>query len=351
MLKYRWLEQNEKYLIANNCTILHDSIEMPIPGLKDSIILSEDDIKKLDSCGLPSHNEFIFFENYGFSYRKYSEVFLTFETPIDQFVLLPFSIGSIHFVLSDYSYIAYSLLTDYFESASEIYHDVRFMNDYNISLKIINSPLEDILINTEKAMFYINSHYIRKLNNANSIFDLTMSWDSNNSDCVITRTRIRKRKDFHNIIPLKLYNYACNQRSDSQFLSFYRILEYYFPYTVDAEICKIRQDKSIENKNLLKKLKELQSEKESLSLLFKQVVSNSDLEYFQNLLLKNKMYENKNVVSNQLYQFRCSLVHAKSDMEELITIPDFRETDKAISIWSIIVRNIAEKCIKIFEEK
>lgn len=346
-----WFENNKEYIRSIGSTIKSNSIEIPISLAKNSITLTNKDIRQLSEGNLPANKEFVFFENYGFSYRNYTEVFLSFEDPSFRSVRIPFSIGPIKYEVSDYSNVAYLLLTNYFESNSEIYHDIGFMNDSNLSLKIVNSPYESILDNAEKALYYLNSHYMKKINFAISIFDLPLSWDSTYDDSEISRKRSRKRKDFTNIIPIKLYNYACNQRNDSRFLSFYRVLEYYFQYAIEDEIKELRFNKSITNKVIIKKIKELQSEKEALSLLIKKVVPKHDLDYYQKLLQNNKLLDLKSGLSNQLYQFRCSLVHAKSNMEDFIYVPDFRENDKSINIWTTIVKALSEKCIKIFEEK
>ena len=42
----------------------------------------------------------------------------------------------------------------------------------------------------------------------------------------ITRTRVRKRRDFVSREPLSLYNYGCAASGAEAFLSFYRVLEF-----------------------------------------------------------------------------------------------------------------------------
>ena len=174
-----------------------------------------------------------------------------------------------------------------------------------------------------------------------------MEYDSNNEVKDVIRYRTRTREDFKDIIPIKLYNYAINQRNDTRFLSFYKILEFYYPIITDIRTSELRYKTSISNTDFLKIIKEYQNEVDSLRILLAYVLTDIEQSKLLQILYANKVIIKcqKDSLYKLLYNFRCSIVHAKSSKKETIIIPDPLGIDNKIDIWSSVTKKIAEKCI------
>lgn len=339
-----WALENKNLLVRNEYVISDKCLDIKFTGINVEMQLSAINLESIDLFEIPKISQFQFFQYYGYKYKIYSEIFIKFDKLPVNTIDVKFKIGTKLFRLSKYSEMTYFLFTKYFESNSEIFHDSEFYNDNNYSLKLFDTNDDSMFDDIEKALFYINLYYVK---NTATIENLPMEYDLNAEVEDVIRYRVRTRKDFKDIVPIKLYNYAINQRNDTRFLSFYRILEFYFPIITDIKIGELRYKTDLTNKEFLQSIKKYKSEVDSLNLLLAYVLSDNDQKRLMQILLKNKIIneKSKEKLYNALYSFRCSIVHAKSTMEETIIIPDPLGIDNKIDIWSSITKQISEKCI------
>ena len=344
-----WILEYSAYFEQIEYSKTNSTISLYFPDIEYPLTLNIKQIELLKSGRIPKIKNFSYYNEYGFQYLGYAEIFISFTNWFTNIVDLKFKIGNSIFELSEYSNYTYILFTDYFENISELYRDNGFNNDGNFSLKIYNSNKDELNSNIEKALYYLNSYYIRDINNSVKISNLPIGNydDFSFNDSNVTRKRVRTRKDINDIIPLKLYNYAVTQNSDSRFLSFYRVIEYYFPLITEKKIQELRFTKAISNSKFLSSIRDLNTEKGALKVLIENVLTFNESKYLINILEKNSIID-KNCSSSLftlLYDFRCSIVHSKSTLKGNIVIPDPLEVNNTIDIWAGVGKYIAEKSI------
>lgn len=202
--------------------------------------------------------------------------------------------------------------------------------------------------------------------------------------------QIIEPKNEYDKIPLSLYWYARSSRGFPllQFLSYYQILEYYFPiysrieaqnkiknlikdprFNVDndADIYKILLATKTSNNS-----KSIGDERSQLLATLKGCVDNEELRNFilENVHLKDyflsnnskKLSSNKisitsptseiiNEISERLYDIRCKIVHSKINEEELESLVPISPEIKFISNDIEILAHIAVKVIIINSKK
>ena len=150
---------------------------------------------------------------------------------------------------------------------------------------------------------------------------------------------------FEQIPMLYLQNGINSNDERLSFLSYYQVIEYFFVrtqnYSFLNEFHKI--DMSNINHNELRKIllgyRKTSNEKETLKLVLKKSI---DINKFKNWISSNAEYENmycnssefkvditkedNKIITNlveRVYSFRCSIAHAKGDVEEYIAVPEF----------------------------
>lgn len=359
----QYIENNESDLNELSYKKVNNTINLRIPNCNHQITLDEKQLQQLQNNELLHNIPGIqYFGNYGFNINTYGEYFLgsdgysLYEIYGDvSHIDLRFKIGETYFEFNSVSPICRLLLEPYFASKAEYIADRGFY-EYFYTLKIINLKLYDYKELIIKALFYLNSHYLKTTKKPLSVFQIIPEgYDENDfsneayaeKEKIISRTRILKRKDFINIEPLYFYTYACTQNAANQFLGFYRIIEFFFGRGTETEVKNCRFDKSITEKQLIS-LIQSKDERSQLKNLLKNVLNKSDITLLTNYLM-HKGYLNDNSFgnfTNRIYEYRNSVVHAKENQIKDTKLPDiFGENDDYLS-WNYLIKYIAEKCIQ-----
>lgn len=173
-------------------------------------------------------------------------------------------------------------------------------------------------------------------------------------------------------VPMFYLSNANNTNDERfKFLSYYQVIEYFFVRAQNYYF--LEELKSIEmnnvNHNELRKIlanyKKVTNEREALKLVLKRAIDipkfktwiNSNSEYFD-IYCRSQGYkidlskEDKKIISNiveRVYGYRCSIAHAKGDVEEYIAIPNISR--KIIAAEIPLVKYLAYEVIKNCSEK
>lgn len=349
----------EEYVIKSDSIefgISHTNLRLNLFDKHFKILKNEKLIKNIPNLKFHNH--------YGFSYKTYGEYFLAINTDYLYEIYgnatdidLKFKIGNIYLEFNYISSICVLLMNPYY---SRIAHYLeRGLGEYFYTLKITNAPVnehKDIII---KALYYLNTHYLRKINLPLSVFHLIPEGyeEFNESEQKETnpdkidknyqRKRIFKRKDFINIEPLILFNHASTLSDENKFMGFYRVIEFFFNRALERDLEHLRYDKSISEKEIIKKVQN-KDEKSLLINLLNRVLTKSDkskllvfLEH-KGILTSNKFTN----FCNTLYEYRNSLVHSKEIHISKINLPDLFNEKQQYNYWNFVIKYIAEACIK-----
>ena len=190
-----------------------------------------------------------------------------------------------------------------------------------------------------------------------------------NGSCDI-RDMVYNPTGFEQIPMLYLQNGINSNDERLSFLSFYQVMEYFFVrtqnYSFLNELQKI--DMSDINHSELRKIlidyRKIASERETLKLVLRKSI---DINKFKSWIASNVDYEDiycnstefkiditkedNKIISGlveRVYSFRCSIAHAKGDMEEYIAIPELSKKRIASELPLIkylafeVIRNCSE---------
>lgn len=168
-------------------------------------------------------------------------------------------------------------------------------------------------------------------------------------------------------VPMFYLSNANNTNDERfKFLSYYQVIEYFFVRAQNYYF--LEELKSIDmnnvNHNELRKIlanyKKVTNEREALKLVLKRAIDipkfktwiNSNSEHFD-IYCRSQAYkidlskEDKKIISNiveRVYGYRCSIAHAKGDVEEYIAIPNISR--KIIAAEIPLVKYLAYEVIK-----
>lgn len=168
-------------------------------------------------------------------------------------------------------------------------------------------------------------------------------------------------------VPMFYLSNANNTNDERfKFLSYYQVIEYFFVRAQNYYF--LEELKSIDmnnvNHNELRKIlanyKKVTNEREALKLVLKRAIDipkfktwiNSNSEHFD-IYCRSQGYkidlskEDKKIISNiveRVYGYRCSIAHAKGDVEEYIVIPNISR--KIIAAEIPLVKYLAYEVIK-----
>lgn len=171
------------------------------------------------------------------------------------------------------------------------------------------------------------------------------------------------------LVPMLYLNNAINSPDERlAYLSYYQVIEYFFVraqnYYFLGKLSKI-DTKNIDHNELRKVLteyKKISSEREALKLVFLKSIDvikfknwiNSNPEYNQIYCLSPKLNidiskDDKKIISHiveRVYSYRCSIAHAKGDVEEYIAIPSLsnQEINKELPLLKYLAFEVIEKC-------
>jgi hypothetical protein len=220
----------------------------------------------------------------------------------------------------------------------------------------------------EKALYYLNSCYLPKRGFRATVRHLSIEedntglWEEIEGDPVgffaggLARKRRRTRKDFRTILPIRLYNLACSLSGELRFLTFYRVLEFFFDEASDRRLSAARHDASVPDGELAKIAADRNREESCLaSVLDLSAPAGSSarkrlLDYTTGHRLVGKHTAAE--VAEQLYSFRNSLVHAKESETSRTRLPDpFSAENDMLRQWCYVAQTYARLAIAAFAAK
>lgn len=176
----------------------------------------------------------------------------------------------------------------------------------------------------------------------------------------------------YELIPMLYLNNAINSSDERlAYLGYYQVIEYFFVrcqnYFFLAELSNINT-KNVDHNELRKVLAEyrkISAEREALKLVFLRSIDvikfknwiNSNSEYNQIYCSSPKLNidiskDDKKIISHiveRVYSYRCSIAHAKGDVEEYIAIPSLsnQEIAKELPLLKYLAVEVIEKCSEI----
>ena len=211
-----------------------------------------------------------------------------------------------------------------------------------------------------KALYYINSHYFKPLGFVASLRHLETDFDDpldifygatepEEAFKKIIRKRIRTRDDFTSTEPLILYNHACISTGNESFISYYRVLEFFFMRAILAKIEILRNDPSAIAQDILDSASARNEEQQLRNLIANILTPSQKKKLFEYAKTKNLIKDAKlhDFVAG-LYTFRNSLVHAKEKQLQKTTLPDPFMANSNTKKWVYIVAVCAERAIRRF---
>ena len=291
--------------------------------------------------------------SYGIKYKNYYEICTSITNPkyfledSNQWNTKPlrFKIGQTQFEISPISKLLV-LLTETLYRDNNIGH-VNFK--YFASIKMIINDKKGYQEQYSKALYYLNSGYLRRMGYVASLFDLHINYDEGIEEKEIKNNRVRNpnRKDFINTEPLNLYNESVLENGFQKFLYLYRVLEFFMTRAIINQLKEIRYDEKITESELLNKLN-IRDEQKQLINLLENVLTSAQKQRITRYAQKQNLIKRDgfNDVCVELYKFRNSNVHAKEKEITSTYFPNPFQPDTVCYQWIEIVEIIAKRCIK-----
>jgi hypothetical protein len=325
------------------------------------IILHESQLNLLDSyekaVGIPNLK---YLNSYGIKFKKYYEICLQIEHHGYSFYdntnewrtdPLKFKINNSEFEIGPVTPLLVLLM-------EPIYYKRKYYYGFSsfASIKMIVDNDADYKNQFNKALYYLNSHYLKKIGFFATIRHLELKeedplgiFEDRDIDDVFqeaTRVRTRKRNDFIKIEPLALYNYSQSKVDEQRFLLLYRILEFFMEKAKVVKLKSIRYDNKISENELID-LVDLRNEEKQLENLLNEAISLSLKKKLTDYCFHHKLINTKDFkhIFKQLYKFRNSIVHAKESEVNVTIFPDPFEDNSNLNKWIYIVDEISRICI------
>jgi len=327
--------------------------------------LSNKDLSNLSTGDKIKNSGYTHINHCGFVYKNYGEISITVVPSKYSFSKdsswyanpLKFKIGKKRFEIDSASPLFVLLNEPIYRDSDWQYRDSDWQYDFQefTSIKIINTNIHDIKADTIKALYYLNSHYLKKIGFVAKIYQMNINdedeidlWGDEIIDLFkkVNRIRSRTRNDFASIEPLIMYNKAQTLNNDEKFLYLYRILEFFMQRARIQKVAEMRLDKNYSDIVIIKTI-ENKNEEKQLNNLLNEVVNPNQKKRITDYAFVNKLIKDKdyNKLSNSLYKYRNSIVHAKEQQISEIKIPDPFEQEFENNPWLIIIDELARKSI------
>lgn len=346
--------------------ISRDIIYVPVRLLKDKIKLHTSQLNLLsDYKKAENIPNFKYLSDYGIKFKKYHEITISissddyswFEGNNWNTAPLQFKIGETQIEIGLMSPLMV-LLTEPVFGDSDLHYD---FSEF-ATVKMIIEPETDYKNEFSKALYYLNSHYLKPIGFYGKLKRLTLrdedplglfsGEDSSAIFNVAKRTRNRKRDNFINIAPINLYNAAFKNTGTYRFLSFYRVLEFFMEQALIERAKVLRNDNTVSEIELIKELS-IRTEEEQLINLIKSITTSYKKGKMMDYCIFNGIINVREFKSipKKLYQYRNSLVHAKEKEITRTNIPSPFENIPNEITWINIVEEFARECIKKLNRK
>jgi hypothetical protein len=355
-----YIEKNKVILKKLNYKRNDDSIELSLPNLNNKILLNKNNlINLLNNKLIKSNSNIEYYQNYGFSINNYAEFFIGSEKEIfygidtTYNIDLKFKINDFYIEIGPASQLSNIILLPFYSYVASEILESNTLDSLFSTIKIYNAPKSEHKALLVKSLYYINSYYMKRNDCCFSLFNIwteeiedSSLYDNDSSATTINRKRVRKRKDFKNIEPLILYNYATLQKEGNRFLSFYRVLEFFFQQAFELQISDLRKDKNITEKQLIEFIHK-KNERNLLNNLIKKILTPSDKKKLINYLMSHNLLKTNNInkFSDCIYDYRNSIVHAKETQKDKIILPNIFEQNNETKIWNYVIKYLSEAAI------
>lgn len=341
-------DSGNDYYIKNECFYLK------LDQLDEYVKIHFSQLEELCNLAIAEKIPYLsYLGTYGIKYKNYYEICTSITNP--KFFLvdsnqwntkpLRFKINQTQFEISPISQLLV-LLTETLYSDNNIGH-VNF-KDF-ASVKMIINDKKDYQEQYCKALYYLNSGYLKKTGYVASLFDLHINYDEGIEEEEIKNNRIKilNRKDFISIEPLNLYNEAVIENGFQKFLYLYRVLEFFMTRAILTHLKEVRYNEKISESEILNNLNIRDEQKQLINLLEKALTS-AQKQSITRYALKQNLIKKKsfNDVCVELYKFRNSNVHAKEKEITSTYFPNPFQPDTVCSQWIEIVEIMAKRCVK-----
>lgn len=340
-----------------------DSAEILIKSSGDTLKLSNNDLQKLSKAKKFKKPRFYFIDHCGFQYSDFGEICITVFRPEYSFIdeaqewyakPLKFKISTKLFNIGPASPL-FVLINE------PIYRDSDLQYDFQnfATIKVSKTNIKDIKDDIIKAMYYLNSFYLKPIGFVAKIYQMKIDydaiklWDIEVDDIFkkLNRVRTRTRFDFISLQPLNLYNKAQLLNSDEKFLLLYRILEFFMDRARIRKISDIRFNKNVSDILLIKTI-DKKNEEMLLQNLLNEALSINQKKRISRFAFYSKLIseDNYQFLSTALYKYRNSIVHAKEQQILDTKIPNPFDLTNEPQSWIYIVDDIVQKCIRKYNK-
>lgn len=286
--------------------------------------------------------DFRFYETFGYSINKFSEFLIIAED--GQYA------PNTRIITSNEIEITIGELTPMGEYILDGFRENNYHPGFEDckSIRIYGSELQDVELYLLNGLNYL----INKLKYSFSIVSLDLideDWEEENNEEENNEEEIIEKNIIPNLelIPNRLFYKGLLEKNKSNaFLDFYRILEYYSVIIEENNVDRLRNDANISKRKFVLEMKKVMNDNEraALAKLVKQV---SDI----NLLKRCKKVglidnEKPETLSNNLYDFRNSIVHSKLNQKFLPHTNSIFEKKSKLENWMIICKEIADRVMR-----
>jgi len=340
-------------------------VSLNLPGCNRELRLVSHQIDKLiEKQKIDDINQLKYKDDCGFNFNNYSEILTNISHKDFSYLGLPsdwiadeslkFKIDSVSVEIGQVSDPFILLLEPIYYDSDLYQHD---FHEY-ASIKLYGGDSEKHEEYCIKSLYYLNSHYLQKPDLYARIWHLESP--QTNYDLLSTHIEVEDilrnlkspqavlHDDFISTEPLSIYNYACTLDTETSFLEFYRVLEFFFMSYQLTRISELRYDNSYSEKDILEELQirnEVQFLKKMLHHTISRSIKSKLLKFAQDKDLIDGIYNFNNLVT-KLYDFRNSIVHSKQEELNRTKIPNPFKPDNEIKAWSYITRKLADGVIQ-----
>jgi hypothetical protein len=362
----KYISENEHFLDSLKYNKSDNEIEIFFTNPNIKLSLSIKALRNLSKGKLiDDDSKFKYYNHFGFSYDNYAEFFIGNDSDYlyglygyNTNINLRFNIAEYHIEINSVSSLCSILLEPYYSKYLDEIAD-RGLEEYFYTIKIYNAPTslhKDLLI---KALYYLNSHYMRKADTFVKVYNIlpknheALINDSDiDKEVNIKRKKTITRKDFISIEPIILFNHASTQDKENQFIGFYRILEFFFNRSLENELKKLRFDSTKSEKEIIQTIQK-KDERYLLFMMLNNTLTIAEKKRIVSFLLSKSLIDKNKFeyFCNKLYEYRNSLVHAKENQIDYTKLPDIFNEFKDYQDWNAVIRLLAKKCIERLNTK
>lgn len=352
-LSARFLEDYGCHLEPGEIVVSSDSVTLKVPRSQATIHLTARLLTDLLDCRRPTIEGLTYFDHCGFHYADYAEFLIHLEGlggwPADR--PLQFKIGTVLVTVGRSSHVLPALLEPYYR---EEHFFLQSDFDSYTSVGLNGVTMVQARAAIHQAIFYLNVTYLAPLRSGAQIWHLATDEDlkylpREDQGQLVPRKRVRIRKPFKAVAPLLLFNDACMATDDGQFLGFYRVLEYFFLVGFEEEVSRLRADEKVSTADLIKTARE-RTEVDQLRALLLGCLTGPRRRALTRFATLHKLTATPGFdgLVAAMYDFRCSLVHAKAQELHRTRLPDPLVPDSRLSKWAYIARQAALSAIRKF---